>query len=77
MSYELEFFRRTDDEPSGKSIKRYVSDFVDLDAAKAHCVSKLRDEKSVDEADGCRIYCDGVYKSTVSTHPEPRHADRP
>jgi hypothetical protein len=69
MAYQFDFFRRTRDVPSGKSVRRHTAEFADLQAARAYGISALGNE----ELDGCRIYLDGVYKSTVSAHSEPRN----
>ena len=71
MAYQFDFFRRTRDVPAGKTVRRHTEDFADLQAARAYGISELAGEKSAVEMDGCRIYCDGVYKSTVSPHSKP------
>ncbi|HLW89874.1 MAG TPA: hypothetical protein VKS78_01045 [Roseiarcus sp.] len=71
MTYQFNFFRRTRDLPAGKNVSRHTEDFVDLQAARAYAISELKVEKPDGEMDGCRIYCDGVYKSTVSLHSKP------
>jgi hypothetical protein len=70
MTYQFEFFRRTRDVPAGKTVKREYAEFADLQAARAYAIAELRVESPVAEMDGCRIYCDGVYISTVSSHSE-------
>ncbi len=77
MAYQFDFFRRTRDVPEGKTVRRHTEDFVDLQAARAYGISELRLENLAVEMDGCRIYRDGVYKSTVSIHSEPRDALAP
>jgi len=74
MAYQFDFFRRTRDVPEGKTVRRHTENFADLQAARAYGISELREENLAVEMDGCRIYCDGVYKSTVSIHSEPRDA---
>jgi hypothetical protein len=71
MAYQFDFFRRTRDVPEGKTVRRHIEDFADLQAARVYGISELRVENVAVEMDGCRIYCDGVYKSTVSIHSEP------
>jgi hypothetical protein len=71
MTYQFDFFRRTRDVPSGTIVRRDTEEFSDLEAARAYGISELAVEKSPLEIDGCRIYCDGVYKSTVSPHSMP------
>ena len=72
MAYQFDFFRRTRDMPEGKTVRRHIEDFADLQAARAYSISELRLENLAVEMDGCRIYCEGVYKSTVSLHSEAR-----
>jgi hypothetical protein len=76
MAYQFDFFRRTRDVPAGKTFRRWTADFVDLQAAKAYGISELKNENAAEGADGCRIYLDGDYKSTVSVHSEPHDAPR-
>jgi hypothetical protein len=76
MAYQFDFFQRTRDIPAGKTVKRHTAEFADLQTARAYSISELARE-SVLEIDGCRIYLDGVYKSTVSVHSEPSDAPRP
>jgi hypothetical protein len=72
MAYQFDFFRRTRDVPAGKTVRRHTADFADLQAARAYGISELGSENPAKEMDGCRIYRDGVYKSTVSVHSDPR-----
>jgi len=72
MAYQFDFFRHTRDTPEGKTVRRHIEDFADLQEARAYGISELRVENLAVEMDGCRIYCDGVYKSTVSIHSEAR-----
>ena len=74
MAYQFDFFRRTRDVPAGKTVRRHTADFADLQAARAYGISELGNEEPA--VDGCRIYCDGVYKSTVSARSEPRDVAR-
>lgn len=74
MAYQFDFFRRTRDVPAGKTVRRLAAEFDDLQAARAYGISELESETPAHEADGCRIYLDGVYKSTVSVHSDPRDA---
>jgi hypothetical protein len=71
MAYQFDFFRRTRDVPAGKTVRRHTEEFADLQAARAYGISELAIENPAAEMDGCRIYCDGVYKSTVSPHSKP------
>ncbi|HWG04632.1 MAG TPA: hypothetical protein VG271_06425 [Beijerinckiaceae bacterium] len=68
MTYQFDFFRRTRDVPAGKTFKRQTANFADLQAARAYGISELTNENPAEAADGCRIYLDGDYKSTVSIH---------
>jgi hypothetical protein len=70
VAYQFEFFRRTRDVPAGKSVKRHTADFADLEAARQFGISELKHD-NVLEMDGCRIYLDGVYQTTISVHSEP------
>jgi hypothetical protein len=70
MAYQLDFFRRTRDVPAGETVKRHTADFADIQAAREFGISALKHE-TVLEIDGCRIYRDGVYQSTISVHSEP------
>jgi hypothetical protein len=72
MPYQFDFFRRTRDEPAGKPVRREAGDFADLQAARAYGISELGKEDPSQELDGCRIYLDGVYKSTITVHSEAR-----
>ena len=76
MAYQFDFFRRTRDVAAGKVVKRQEGDFPDLQAARAYGISELEAQNPTEEMDGCRIYCDGVYKSTVSVHSEVSDAPR-
>ena len=69
MAYQFEFFRRTRDIPAGKTVRRHKGDFADLQAARAYGIAELHADLA-EEMDGCRIYCDGVYKATISAHSE-------
>jgi len=77
MAYQFVFFRRTRDKPEGETVRRHIENFADLQAARAYGISELRLENAAVEMDGCRIYCDEIYKSTVSIHSEPRVAATP
>lgn len=74
MAYQFDFFLRTRDVPAGRTVRRHTEHFADLQAARAYGISELAVEKAAVEMDGCRIYCDGVYKSTVSLHSKPGDA---
>lgn len=76
MPYQFDFFQRTRDVPAGKTVRRNTVDFADLETARAYGISELGKESPVQELDGCRIYLDGVYKSTVSAHSEARDKQR-
>lgn len=77
MPYQFDFFRRTRDVPTGKTVRRHAAEFNDLQAARAYGISELGKEDPSQELDGCRIYLDGVYKSTISVHSEARDELRP
>lgn len=77
MPYQFDFFQRTRDVPAGKSVRRNTVDFADLEAARAYGISELAKESAAQELDGCRIYLDGVYKSTISVHSQARDEQRP
>jgi hypothetical protein len=76
MAYQFEFFQRTRDIPAGKTVRRHAADFSNLQAARAFGISEVSRD-TISEIDGCRIYCDGVYQSTVSVHSEAGVAERP
>ncbi len=69
MTYQFEFFLRTRDKPSGKTVRRHAADFANLQEARAFGISELGNKDLI--TDGCRIYLDGVYEATVSVHSEP------
>lgn len=77
MPYQFDFFQRTRDVPAGKIVRRHAAEFADLQAARAFGISELGKENPSQELDGCRIYLDGVYKSTISIHSEARDEQRP
>src|SRR5579872_6055837 len=77
MVYRFDFFRRTRDAPEGRIVRRHTDDFADLQAARAYGISELQFEDAAAPIDGCRIYCDGAYKATISPHSEPGEVPRP
>ncbi len=65
MRYAIEYFRRTNAFPTGKTIDRYVGDFDNNEDAQAYGLTNRPEE-----ADGIRLYVSGIPKGTISVRPD-------